>query len=207
MEFQNPNTSDNALEVPTDGQSEEVNAELPVQDSEVHLQEQTPSVEGVGELDDSDVPSAAEDVEDEVEVEEGEGEEEPEDEAARIKRGQLIEGKILETSPTEVKVDLGDGMVGLVTSRELDRLDRASLEELKPGNAILVYVLRSSSQSGHPILSINRAREEKDWLDAKQYAENKETYLISIKRGVVDEKVNCCDGRCCICGHELIRRC
>ncbi|MBZ0305097.1 MAG: S1 RNA-binding domain-containing protein [Anaerolineae bacterium] len=177
MEFQNPNTSDNALEVPTDGQSDEVNAELPVQDSEVHLQEETPSIEGVGELDDSDVPSAAEDVEDEVEVEEGEGEEEPEDETARIKRGQLIEGKILETSPTEVQVDLGEGMVGLVTSRELDRLDRASIEELKPGNAILVYVLRSSSQSGHPILSINRAREEKDWLDAKEYADNKETYL------------------------------
>lgn len=100
MEFQNPNTSDDALEVPTDGQSEDVNAELPVQDSEVQLQEETLSIEeGVGEIDDSDVPSAAED-----EIEGEEGEEEPEDETARIKRGQLVEGKILETSPTEVKL-------------------------------------------------------------------------------------------------------
>lgn len=173
MEFQNPNTSDDALEVPTDGQSEDVNAELPVQDSEVQLQEETLSIEeGVGEIDDSDVPSAAED-----EVEGEEGEEEPEDETARIKRGQLVEGKILETSPTEVKVDLGEGLVGLVTSRELDRLDRASIEELKPGHDLLVYVLRSSSQSGYPILSINRAREEKDWLDAKHNADDKATFL------------------------------
>lgn len=173
MEFQNPNTSDDALEVPTDGQSEDVNAELPVQDSEVQLQEETLSIEeGVGEIDDSDVPSAAED-----EIEGEEGEEEPEDETARIKRGQLVEGKILETSPTEVKVDLGEGLVGLVTSRELDRLDRASIEELKPGHDLLVYVLRSSSQSGYPILSINRAREEKDWLDAKHNADDKATFL------------------------------
>jgi small subunit ribosomal protein S1 len=173
MEFQNPNTSDDALEVPTDGQSEDVNAELPVQDSEVQLQEETLSMEeGVGEIDDSDVPSAAED-----EIEGEEGEEEPEDETARIKRGQLVEGKILETSPTEVKVDLGEGLVGLVTSRELDRLDRASIEELKPGHDLLVYVLRSSSQSGYPILSINRAREEKDWLDAKHNADDKATFL------------------------------
>lgn len=129
-------------------------------------------MEGVGEIDDSDVPSAAED-----EIEGEEGEEEPEDETARIKRGQLVEGKILETSPTEVKVDLGEGLVGLVTSRELDRLDRASIEELKPGHDLLVYVLRSSSQSGYPILSINRAREEKDWLDAKHNADDKATFL------------------------------
>ncbi len=178
---QNPNTSDDTLEVPTNGQSDDTNpvaeqgAEMPVQDSEGQLEE-TPTasaeaeVESVGEIDEDDVPSAAED------EAEGEGEEEPEDETARIRRGQLVEGKILDTTPTEVKVDLGEGIVGLVTSRELDRLDRTSIEELKPGNNILVYVLRSSSQSGHPILSINRAREEKDWLDAKEYADNKQPY-------------------------------
>lgn len=183
MEFQNPNTSDDTLEVPTNGQSDETtpvgqqgeDTEMPVQASEGHLEETLADeaqaeAESVGELDEEDVPSAAED------EAEGEVEEEPEDETARVRRGQLLEGKIQETSPTEVKVDLGEGIIGLVTSRELERLDRASIEELKEGNPILVYVLRSSSQSGHPILSINRAREEKDWLDAKKYADDKQPY-------------------------------
>jgi len=101
---------------------------------------------------------------------------EPEAEDARFKRGQLVEGTISETSPNEVLIDLGEGIVGVVPSRELGYLDRPTLESLQVGSPIRAYVLRAKSESGRPVLSIHRALEEQDWQMAEEYTQNKGVY-------------------------------
>jgi small subunit ribosomal protein S1 len=101
---------------------------------------------------------------------------EPEAEDTRFKRGQLVEGTISETSPNEVLIDLGEGIIGVVPSRELGYLDRPTLESLQVGSPIRAYVLRAKSESGRPVLSIHRALEEQDWQMAEEYAQNKGVY-------------------------------
>jgi small subunit ribosomal protein S1 len=187
MEFQNTNP-ENEAEVPAEQQEEtpvvneaEGVEETPVMDSvdaEDTDEDVSPEEESGEPMDEADVPSAADDDDSaEDDEDEDEDEEDVDESDAKVKRGQLINGVITETSPTEVKVDLGDDVVGLIPARELDRLDRGSLEVLQPGNELLVYVVRAKSKSGYPILSINRAREEQDWVNAQQYEESKEIFM------------------------------
>jgi small subunit ribosomal protein S1 len=95
--------------------------------------------------------------------------------AAGVKRGTLIEGTVTEATAAQMLVDLGDGVVGVVSPREMDFLERKS-EEYQPGDKLWVYVLRSNNENGQPVLSISRALEEQDWREAEQYADNKAVY-------------------------------
>jgi small subunit ribosomal protein S1 len=101
--------------------------------------------------------------------------EEAEPNETGLKRGDLLEGTIIKTLPTEVLVDLGEHGEGVINSRELERLTRATLQTIQVGTKALVYVL-SSNRNEKPVLSISRALEEADWRLAEQYLESKEVY-------------------------------
>lgn len=131
-----------------------------------------------GESDSFDDVVAAVDRDDEDEPHE-----EAEDQAGEtpaIKRGTIVEGTVLSTSPTEVLVDLGEGVVGVIASRELDRMDREALEALKPGSFVSAYVLKAKGPDGHPVLSLARAEEERNWSLAEQHYQTKEAYYSKI---------------------------
>lgn len=122
-----------------------------------------------------------------VDRDEDEEDEQPEesvegqgDEATGIQRGQIVEGKVLSTSPTEVLVDLGEGVVGVIASRELDRMDREALEALKPGSLVSAYVLKAKGSDGRPVLSLARAEEERNWSLAEQHYQTKQAYYSKI---------------------------
>ncbi len=121
--------------------------------------------------------AAVDEAEDEEEEEEGE---EAEDEEAAIKRGDIVDGTVLETSPTEVLVDLGDGVTGVIASRELERMDREALEALQPGSDVTAYVLKVRGASGQPVLSLARAEEESNWRLAQEHYENKQVYFSKV---------------------------
>ncbi len=97
-----------------------------------------------------------------------------------VKKGDILEGTIVSTSPTEILIDIGQKAPGVVQRKELDRMDRAALEQLKPGEKVWVYVVDPEGQSGDPVLSITRAAEEKDWRDAETFRQNKTIYLGKI---------------------------
>jgi len=99
---------------------------------------------------------------------------------APFKRGEIVEGTVLETSPTEVLVDLGEGVTGVIASRELERMDRAAIEALQPGKSITAYVLKARGAGGHPVLSLARAEEEMNWRLAQEHFETKKVYLSKI---------------------------
>jgi spermidine/putrescine transport system permease protein len=65
------------------------------------------------------------------ELPEDDGPAEVVDETQRIRRGAIVEGIVLETSPTEVLIDMGEGVTGVVASRELERMDRTLIEASK----------------------------------------------------------------------------
>ncbi len=87
---------------------------------------------------------------------------------------------MLETSPTEVLVDLGEGITGVIASRELERMDRTALEALDEGNEVLAYVLKASGSDRRPVLSLARAEEESNWRLAEKHHENQEVYFSTV---------------------------
>ncbi len=92
------------------------------------------------------------------------------------KRGDIIDGVVTATSPTAVYVDVGAKGEGVIPGRELERMNRETLDLLKPGASITVYVINPHSQDGGPLLSLNRALEELDWRRAEEYRESQEVY-------------------------------
>ena len=108
-------------------------------------------------------------------------EEEPAPEAPpkpepKYKRGRVYQGKISETSPTAVMVELDDGDIGIVPGRELELMTKKMLESLVVGAEIDVYVVNPRNHRGKTILSINHAMEEMDWRNAEDYAKSKQVY-------------------------------
>lgn len=83
------------------------------------------------------------------------------------RRGELLEGVILNVDDNEVIVDVGVKHDALVPREDLERLDDSVLEQLVPGQDILVYVLRPSGYAGDLIVSINKALEQEDWVRAQ----------------------------------------
>ena len=97
-----------------------------------------------------------------------------------LKKGEILEGTIISTSPTSIEIDLGEGRQGVVQSRELERMDRAALDMLQQGEQILVSVVNPRGEDNQIILSISRAAEEKDWRDAEAMRQNKGLYVGKI---------------------------
>lgn len=95
---------------------------------------------------------------------------------SRFQRGDLIEGIIAKTSPTEVIIDLGEGDTGIIPGRELENMGRQALEELKEGENLTVFVVNPNNHHGKTILSINRAIEELNWQEAETYKKDRSIY-------------------------------
>jgi small subunit ribosomal protein S1 len=107
--------------------------------------------------------------------EEAAAEETPQDDSG-IQRGQLIEGTVTETSPMSITVDLGEGLSGIIPGRELERMARQEIDDVKEGQQIMVYVVNPRDHQGATILSVNRAQEEQDWQRALEYSESGDVY-------------------------------
>jgi small subunit ribosomal protein S1 len=88
---------------------------------------------------------------------------------SRFTRGELVTGKLLSKSPLAITFDLGEGAVGEIMSRELERMAPQQLAELNEGEEYTVFVVNPSNHEGKTLVSLNRAGEEIDWRNAEQY--------------------------------------
>ena len=140
-----------------------------------------PAADAVSEAPAEEVVAEAPEEEPAEEVVAEAPEEEPAPEAPpkpepKYKRGRVYQGKISETSPTAVMVELDDGDIGIVPGRELELMTKKMLESLVVGAEIDVYVVNPRNHRGKTILSINHAMEEMDWRNAEDYAKSKQVY-------------------------------
>jgi small subunit ribosomal protein S1 len=112
------------------------------------------------------------------EVDEGEGDWLPDASADQkgLKRGDVIDGTITNTSPTAVYVDVGGKTDGIIPGRELERMSRETLDTLKAGAVVSVFVVNPHDHNGDIILSLNRALEELDWRRAEEYKASQQVY-------------------------------
>ncbi|MAS35295.1 MAG: 30S ribosomal protein S1 [Anaerolineaceae bacterium] len=93
-----------------------------------------------------------------------------------LKRGELLDGTVISTSPTSILVDVGGKAEGVIPGRELERMNRETLEMLKEGATVPVFVVNPHDHQGNVVLSVNRALEERDWQMAEEYRASQEVY-------------------------------
>lgn len=91
------------------------------------------------------------------------------------KPGEIRDGIVVSVSPTEILVDIGAKSEGVISGRELERLS-AEVQDLKPGDAVVTYVVRSEDKEGNIVLSLARAQQERDWRRAEELLQSQDVF-------------------------------
>jgi len=91
-----------------------------------------------------------------------------------IKRGDVVEGQIVHMDADEILVDIGLKSEGVLNTKELSSTGYGSLGELNVGDNVLVYVMQPETPEGHAVVSIKRARQERQWRVAQEQYERGE---------------------------------
>lgn len=90
--------------------------------------------------------------------------EDPDHAYRAIEQGETLEGIVMQIDADEILVDIGAKSEGVVSNREFRKaLQAGELEDLRVGDPVYVFVLRSEDGDGRATLSIDRARLEKSW--------------------------------------------
>ncbi|HEY7126059.1 MAG TPA: S1 RNA-binding domain-containing protein [Ktedonobacterales bacterium] len=88
-----------------------------------------------------------------------------------LKRGDVVEGVIVRIDQDEILVDIGLKSEGVLSTKELPASGYGSFEELAVGNEVLVYIIQPETPEGHAIVSLKRARMERQWRIAQEQAD------------------------------------
>ncbi len=88
---------------------------------------------------------------------------EPDHDYKSLKYGDVMDGIIMHVDREELLVDIGSKSEGIIPAREYSDLTPEEKQALQIGDTILVFVVQPENPEGHPVVSINRARQEKSW--------------------------------------------
>lgn len=88
-----------------------------------------------------------------------------------LKYGDVIEGTIMHVDRDEILVDIGSKAEGIVPSKEYSSLTSEEKEALQVGDTLLVFVVQAENNEGHPVVSIDRAKQEKSWRKLQEIHE------------------------------------
>ncbi|MGB3304862.1 MAG: 30S ribosomal protein S1 [Thermomicrobiales bacterium] len=91
-----------------------------------------------------------------------------------LKYGDVLEGIIMHIDRDELLVDIGSKAEGIVPAKEYSSLSTEEKEKLEVGDNLLVFVVQPENNEGHPVVSIDRARQEKSWRRLQELHEANE---------------------------------
>ena len=97
-------------------------------------------------------------------------------EFSSLRRGDVIEGIVMETGREGVLVDIGSKSEGIIPLSEMHSLGADPLSKVKRGDELLVYVLQPETPEGQVILSLDRARGEQGWRTLQKRFEDGESF-------------------------------
>jgi small subunit ribosomal protein S1 len=89
----------------------------------------------------------------------------------RPQRGEILKGVILDIGDNSILLDVGLKRDAIVTSQDLDKVDKETLEELDVGDEVFVSVIRSPIGDDDLLVSLSRGIAYESWVKAKQYME------------------------------------
>ena len=103
-----------------------------------------------------------------------------------LRRGEIIDGKVMSKTGEGLLVNIGYKSEGLVPGREMRTLGPDGVAEITVGDEIIAYVINPEGPDGSSILSIDRARGEQGWRILEKAMESDETTkgrIIGSNRG------------------------
>ena len=107
---------------------------------------------------------------------------------AGLRRGDIIDGIVLDAASDGLLVDIQQKSEGWVPIRETRLLTEEEGADALPsvGDEVILYVSRPEGPEGYPLLSIDRARGEHGWRDLEKAREAEESVkgrIIGSNRG------------------------
>ena len=103
----------------------------------------------------------------------------------QFSRGEIVNGIVVDVRDGLVIVDIGYKSEGIVAGREL-KSDTLDWTKLKPGDEILVYVVKPEDEEGQLVLSIRRTQQASAWINlekAKQENDVVKTVVVEANNG------------------------
>ena len=103
-----------------------------------------------------------------------------------LKRGEIIDGKIMSINDNGLLIDIGYKSEGFIPTREMKTLVSEEDKEVNVGDEVIAYVVNPETNSGSSVLSIDRARGEQGWRILEKAMQNDESchgVILSANRG------------------------
>lgn len=85
-----------------------------------------------------------------------------------IRRGDVLAGTVVQITSHQIVIDVGSKSEGIIAGKELERLPRDVLSELKVGDEVTTFVISPEDGDGNIVLSLSRAQAERDWHEAEE---------------------------------------
>ncbi|MCA9392319.1 S1 RNA-binding domain-containing protein [candidate division WWE3 bacterium] len=92
----------------------------------------------------------------------------------QLRRGDIVEGVIIELNEREALVDVGAKSEGVIPQSEIKGTD------YKVGDKVLVYVKTPEDRRGQMIVSLDRAETAKSWIDLQDAFKNETTLEFTV---------------------------
>ncbi len=97
----------------------------------------------------------------------------------QLSKGEIVEGEVVSIHDGVVVVDVGFKSEGIVAGKEL-KSDILDWTTLKPGDKILVYVVKPEDDKGQLVLSIRRTQQASAWLALENAKKNNEVVEATV---------------------------
>ena len=105
-----------------------------------------------------------------------------EDKSKQIKqfsKGDIVEGIVVDVRDNLLIVDVGYKSEGIIAGREL-KSDTLDWTKLKPGDKVLVYVVKPEDDKGQLILSIRRTQQASAWINLEKAKEGNDVVQTEV---------------------------
>lgn len=97
-----------------------------------------------------------------------------------FKRGQEIEGIVVEKTKQAIYVDIGGKSEGMVIDREM-KAAKDYIDGLKAGDKITAIVTQAENEAGHTLLSLKKAAANSIWRDFEEKGKTGEVLRVTGK--------------------------
>ena len=80
-----------------------------------------------------------------------------------LRRGEIIDGKIMEINDEGLLLNIGHKSEGIVPTREMRSFTKVDFDTLEEGSEVVALVINPEDDDGATILSVDKARGERGW--------------------------------------------
>ena len=103
-----------------------------------------------------------------------------------LRRGEIIDGKIMEINDEGLLLNIGHKSEGIVPTREMRSFTKVDYDTLEEGSEVVALVINPEDDDGTTILSVDKARGERGWRVLEKAKEDDiavEGVIIGSNRG------------------------